>query len=391
MTATTQSGAAESSARRGSRGETLDSINERRIGKLKEEGVEVEYEPDGQAAGEVEVDEDDAAAEAERKKLEAEAKKADDDEAAAAAAATAKGGAAPSKAGRVEEDDDTGVVVIDPTDEASAKRYKIRAKVDGQDVELDLNQAQVLLQKDASANRKMADAAAQMKAADEKMREADALLAKARENPGDKDAKVKAEEAKAAAEKLEDEISAKVKDVATALYEGDADKATAGLVEILKGRTSATPNDDDTVERLTQQVKAKVKSELSAESALTEYREAYPEIASNRRLDPIADGFFDEAVKAGKSTAEALTFAGDKTRELLKEQAKQYGMVEADQKSTIEKRSERIAAKKDDMEPGIRSAGAPAATAAAEAPAQGDHRKEIAEMSAKRHGGRFTT
>jgi hypothetical protein len=391
MTATTQSGAAESSARRGSRGETLDSINERRIGKLKEEGVEVEYEPDGQAAGEVEVDEDDAAAEAERKKLEAEAKKADEEEAAAAAAAAAKGGAAPSKAGRVEEDDDTGVVVIDPTDEASAKRYKIRAKVDGQDVELDLNQAKVLLQKDASANRKMADAAAQMKAADEKMREADALLAKARENPGDKDAKAKAEEAKAAAEKLEDEIGAKVKDVATALYEGDADKATAGLVEILKGRTSATPNDDDTVERLTQQVKAKVKSELSAESALTEYREAYPEIASNRRLDPIADGFFDEAVKAGKSTAEALTFAGDKTRELLKEQAKQYGMVEADQKSTIEKRSERIAAKKDDMEPGIRSAGAPAATAAAEAPAQGDHRKEIAEMSAKRHGGRFTT
>jgi hypothetical protein len=386
MTATTPPGAAEDPARRGSRAEMLDSINERHFKKLQNDGVDVTFTPEEQLDSQTgDDDDDDAAAEAERKRLETEA--------AAAEAAEQRAGAA--NEGRVDPNAnrDEDVITID---ESSVAKYKIRGKVNGQETDLDLSQVIPLLQKKGAADALMRDAVEAKRQADAAKREADELLAVARANPGDEKAKQEAAEAKAAADKAraaqeqaDKDLDKKLRDATTAMFSGDVDSATSLLKDVfLAGRPAATlPDADDLVERVAKQVKSVVKHELSAEAELAAYAKAYPDVANNPLLANVADKFFDDAIADKKSVSEALTYAGDKTRAFIKEQAAALGMTEK-KADPISERSERLKAKKEGMDTELRAAGTPVPTGKTPAPVEGNHRADIADMAAQRSKGR---
>jgi len=110
-------------------------------------------------------------------------------------------------------------------------------------------------------------------------------------------------------------VKALRKELREALFEGDEDRADAAMEKLGIGRPVPTQPD---ARELATQLAPVLKQQLSAESALEQFRKDYQDIVSDPYLATVADGFLEaEAQDPTKSYAEALDAAGKRTRDWL--------------------------------------------------------------------------
>lgn len=144
------------------------------------------------------------------------------------------------------------------------------------------------------------------------------------------------EEVKTKGSELPSDGGDTAKQLITALFEGDEEKAIEAVRGVL-GRSDPTPN----IAQLTAQLTPAIKQQLIVESALDKFSQDYKDIVSDPYLATMADGFLAEEQKDGqKSFAESLEAAGQKTRDWLKSKG-----VDTGQASPTIDRNEKLARK----------------------------------------------
>lgn len=362
---------------RPSRREMLETIGKRRVETFnkeqKEAGSEEFITPSGELTGseenEDDVDAEDRAAERERLKLEQEA-------ADARVEAAKETKPAKSELDKQLAADDRITVIDDPS------KYRVKVKVDGVEQEMSLADVVRVNQKESAADRRLEQASTVLKAAEAKEAAAATALEAAGEAgkaKAERDLKA-AQEAKAVAAVG---LKTRLKDYNDLLYAGKTDEAADLMVKIMderEGRSpAATPEAQPVIDM--KKLKDEIKSDLRTESALETFAGAYPEIIANDSLAKYADRLFADAVRAGKSEAEAFKAAGDGTRAWVKDVAKSLGMAESKSITTgresLDKRKETI------DEPESASLGTSLKDTS---PQESNPRSVIAEMAANRPG-----
>lgn len=113
-----------------------------------------------------------------------------------------------------------------------------------------------------------------------------------------------------------DDVKAKLRDHAQALYEGDPERAAELMAEVV----AHVPDAKDLADQVAR--------ELEQRKALDEFAERYPEIVANPHLAGFADKRYAAALAEGKTQVEALEAAGAATIAHLKTIAKDLGMEE---------------------------------------------------------------
>lgn len=162
-------------------------------------------------------------------------------------------------------------------------RYKVKTKVNGIEREVSLDDVLRRFQKNEAADARLAEATRLLEAAEQREREV--IQIPVTEQP----------EAKAT-------LSASVKDVIAALYEGDEGKAAQAL-ESLFGRQSPIQSVDSA------DIARQVKEQLTVEGALERGVADYAHIASDPFLAGIADRYVEAHIADGKPMAEAISMA----------------------------------------------------------------------------------
>jgi hypothetical protein len=100
------------------------------------------------------------------------------------------------------------------------------------------------------------------------------------------------------------------------MFEGDFDGALHAMDDIGVGRPAPTPTE------LARTLTPAVKQQLAVESALEGFQKDFNDIVVDPHLASIADEFLEEETKVpNQSFAQALTNAGMKTRDWLKQTA----------------------------------------------------------------------
>lgn len=394
--AATQPGAAEGAQPtdrpifRPSRQEVIEAIHRKRIDDfnkeqkeagsddLLEHSAELGRKTDESADEEDQddVDQDDRAAEEEKKRLEAEALAQEDRDSKKAKAEFA----------RQLAEDDRVTVIDDPS------KYRVKGKVDGEEVEVSLTDAVRAVQKEKAADRRMEQAALAMKEAERVRAEVDAKLKAADEEVSKAKTARDAEAVKvaeAAREKARANLAETVKRHAELLYDGKVEEASKVMQELLEPvyeRPTPTPEKAPAVDvsAITKQVTEAVSKRLKTEGALDAFAKDYPEIIANERLSNMADSFYDAAVKDGKSHEDALKHAGNATRQEVRELAKSLGMSETKPKTTDGRESrEKRKGEIDEVE--AASSARPLRDTDSE-PSTSNARSVIAEMARTRPG-----
>lgn len=154
-----------------------------------------------------------------------------------------------------QQPDDVQAALNDTTLIADPTKAKVKVKVDGEEQELTLDQVLRGYQKEAAATRRLNEAA-RIK------REAEALMAQARQSPPaptDEDARAQARE------------------FLNSLVSGDDDDAAEKLAQLIRsGRQQATP-----IDAAVDQVLQQRKLQEQVDGALTEFERLYPELAAD--------------------------------------------------------------------------------------------------------------
>jgi hypothetical protein len=267
----------ESPPPRSSRDEAMAAIEQQNNERVaKELGIPVD---DLNDSSDPDADPADAEAEAERKRLE---QKADQTERQVA------------KQLQTEKPADKA----EPTVLDHFENVMVKTKVDGQEVLRPLADLVRIEQKEAAAAQRLQQAT-QMR------EEAERLLAAAREQP-----------AKPAAEstpKPAAETPPLGKEFLDAIYAGEEDKALEAFNKLFgnEGRKNATPD--------AATIAAQVKQQIDTDTALQGFGTTYPEIIADPYLADVADKFLIAELQVGTPLRDALTKAGDATRDWLKQ------------------------------------------------------------------------
>mgnify|MGYP003149679487 CR=1 FL=1 len=167
-------------------------------------------------------------------------------------------------------------------------------KVNGEEVEVPFDGLKTSHQKDAASQQRFEEAAQREKFLVQKEQElrayAEALQAEARQaTPPEQDEKPE----------LDTDYKELVTQYHQALYEDDADKAAELLQTLTTGRTQATPNVEEAVNRALQEAYARQQAEQakhqqmqyegSVKEAVSWFENEYPDVAGNAELRAIAD------------------------------------------------------------------------------------------------------
>lgn len=213
---------------------------------------------------------------------------------------------------------DAAVNVIDDLD-----RHTVKVKLDGQETEVKLSDVVRNFQKDAVASRRLNEASA-------KLREAEEILAKAKATPANESSQ----------QEVGEEATTIAKSAIEALLNGDEEGAATALAQLSGGRGNSTQNDN------TDEVAARVKQQLEVDSALTKFESDYSDVVSDPHLATITNSYLKEEMESGVHATQydALVAAGDRARGWLSQLT---GKTPDNQSSTI--RSDRVA-KKESME-----------------------------------------
>lgn len=355
----------------------MDSLAGLRREQVSEEaGVDIQ-ESTGDPTADPDADPEAASAEAERKRLEAEERRAETARAAAAAGKDKDAGAKAAAKGSADQLAQQlgadGRTVL----EGDLSKYVVRGRVDGEDVDIPLERAQRLMQKDFSADKRLEQAT-------KTKNEADALLAEARKGGDQREiasAKEKVADATRASEEADGELRKQAKAATEALFAGDVDGATDALLKIAtsgRGDKSATRGVD--VDQVASVVEAKVEQRV----ALRQFAKDFSEIVSNPVLTSMADREVAELMDVeGLTLEQALPEAGKRVRKSIEDMATSIGMTKAkerDRPNERQSRKERI------DEPERAGRGAQASTTGDDGGGEGNRSGVIAKMREERLG-----
>lgn len=160
-------------------------------------------------------------------------------------------------------------------------RYKVKAKVDGQELEVPLDEVIRKYQKNSAADRRLA--------------EATRLLNEARE------AQMQPVQQ---AEQQSGDAQLDARELVEALFEGNADKATELLATLGKGRREAPTLDPDMI---AAQIAPRIKQQMVVESALEQSRKDYPQLYADPDMEALGASKINRRMNEGESFVDALS------------------------------------------------------------------------------------
>lgn len=264
----------------------IERQNNERI--AKELGITLD-DVQGVSDGDIDTDPADIEAEAERKRLEREAEQVE-------------------RQSQLHKQLQPGAAAEQPATEPTVlenfDNVMVKTKVDGAEVMRPLSELVRIGQKEAAVNKRL-EQAAQMR------QEAERLLAQAQQGtPGAEPQKTTVAPASNAAPTG--------KEFLDAIYAGEEDKALAAIQQLL-----GTRRDDATSD--TQSIARQVKAQIETEAALDSFGGQYPEIVADPYLADVADRYLAAELEMGTPFRDALSKAGNATRDWLKQKAGSVG------------------------------------------------------------------
>jgi hypothetical protein len=164
-------------------------------------------------------------------------------------------------------------------------QVRVRAKIDGEEIEVPLDQVMRQYQKHSTADRRLAEAT-------RLLREAEARTAQPTQQ----------EPAAAPAQ------PPSTKEFLSALFTGDEDTAAQALDQLMQGRQPHAPIPDASA------IARQVKQQIEVESALSSFAEHYADVCADPYLADMADRILEQNLQAGEPFAEAIKAAGDGVR-----------------------------------------------------------------------------
>jgi hypothetical protein len=251
-----------------------------------------------------------------------------------------------------------GTIELTPED---LKRVRVRSKVDGEEIVVEGTKALGQYQKGAAAEVRLERATAAQ-------REAERLLAEAKQRAAEATTAAEKREAKKDEAAAQQELDAAKKEFVDALYGGDTQKAAelfdrtvnAAVDRALAGRApSATLSPDEIAQKAAELAVPRIRQVTSREDALKASRADYPEIFEDRDFALIADRHINALIDEGKDMADAIIDG-------VAAAAQKLGIKKAAERqapAATTTRSERLAAKKEGLdEPTTTAARAAIAT-----------------------------
>lgn len=203
-------------------------------------------------------------------------------------------------------------VIDDPS------KYMVKVKVDGQELEMSLNDVVSGFQRKEASDKRFQEAARLRK-------EAEMLL----QNKPQQTESVTHNE-------VADDVKSSAKAVISSLLDGDEENAAETLAKMIAGRGNATQN------LSTYDVVSKVTQQLEVDSALQEFENEYADLLADPHLTSITNEYLAVERESGehKTYSDMLKTAGNATREWLA----QRGVTSANPTTTIQNNS-RVAIK----------------------------------------------
>jgi hypothetical protein len=187
---------------------------------------------------------------------------------------------------------------------------KVRMKVDGQLREFTIHELRRDAQMDGAAGKRLEQAS-------QLLAQAEQARAAAANPPARNDGATPAPDTPAQSK----DVAAKAKRLAEALLMGDEEAVTSELTDLLAAQRPQ-PAAPSTADLVTQLAPA-VRQQLSAEEAMNQFTVDFKDIVGDPFLANVADGHLAAVMQADphKTLAEALTEAGNKTRQWLADKA----------------------------------------------------------------------
>lgn len=115
--------------------------------------------------------------------------------------------------------------------------------------------------------------------------------------------------------KNDSDADGEVKSLVTALFEGDESTAFEALKKAGIGRSPEAPTLN--IDQIAAQITPAIRQQLFVESALEKFSVEFSDIVADPHLADLADSYLEAEVASGKPYDEALTQAGQKTRDWL--------------------------------------------------------------------------
>lgn len=207
-----------------------------------------------------------------------------------------------------------------PKEETKPAAQMVRVKLDGQELDLPIEEVIAGYQKNEVASRRMTEATKKLSDAEARERaiaEREAkITSPAAPEAGASDKQV------STPEQRDETFQAAAKGFIDALYgsdEADAVTKLEALVKAGRGPDTKAPATPD-LEQITAQITPRIKQQIEVESALQTFAQEFPEIVADPYLESRNNGFLAEIVQAGgKSPIDSLREAGGKTRDWLKQ------------------------------------------------------------------------
>lgn len=201
-------------------------------------------------------------------------------------------------------------------------RYTVKAKVDGEEVDVSLEEVLRQYQKGSAADKRLAEATRLLKEANE----AQTRIQQQKEPEPEP-------------EKPAPDDNSAMEEFMGALVEGDTTKAWKAFDKAMAGRQREAPTPD--MSRLIGEITPAVRQQLATDAALMKFKQDYGDIVEDPYLAGKADAFLSAELEQGASFEDALVKAGNATRDWLSEKA---GAPKQDTPSTLT-RTEKLARK----------------------------------------------
>lgn len=193
-------------------------------------------------------------------------------------------------------------------------KVRVRAKIDGEEVEVPLDQMLRQYQKHSTADRRLAEATRLLREA-----EARAIAAPTPQEPPAPQVQAH-----------------NTKEFLDALFQGDETTAAQAFEQIIQGRQQHTPIPDASV------IAQQVRQQIEVESALSSFAQDFADVVHDPYLANMADRELETRLQQGEAFTDALRASGETVRGWLQSKT---GAVQATPASTT--RNERLDRKAD--------------------------------------------
>lgn len=213
-------------------------------------------------------------------------------------------------------------------DESQLTQMMVKTKINGVEAEIPLAEVVKSYQKDSAASKRLEEAALQKQALERRAQELD-----------ERERLLNTLQATGTQQAQPSDMDATLDEVVNAIYEGDESKTKESLRNLVNsaGRTNATQQ----AEPLNvNDIASQVQTQIEMQTAIKQFGVDFKDVVADPMLRNLADAYLDDELQTGgKSFAEALKGAGEKTRQWVQQQAAAMGMKSAPERTTDDKQS----------------------------------------------------